>query len=514
MKTQFTLHDAVFSAGAARPLSVAVEHDGGAMTYQELEGRSAALANALLLMASPGDRVAVMLGNTASFFIAVLAISRAGLICVPMPPRLTVRELVHLLDDSGAAIAITTETSLELLGSELEARARAGALKTIVWEQAFHDCPSGLSLSEQGGVAFRGPEVYETGPFFIGYTSGTTGAPKGTLVSHRARTTLSLTAGQEYGCYYAGSRNLIATPLYHGAGMNRGFTPLTVGGTVVLHPRFDVERVDEVVSSGDVQSVFMVPTMFDSIKEVAGAKTSEVPITIMSSAAALPENLKEFTLSHWPRARLFEIYGSTEGGTISTLRPEDVSRKSRCVGQPLAFTEVRIADEAGNVVAPGEVGDLWSRSPYMFEGYWNQPEATRNVVSEDGFVTCRDLARIDDEGYVYIVGRRTEMIITGGINVFPREVEEVLRDHPLIIDVSVVGLPDDRWGERVHAAVIVARGVDVSETELVSHCRAQLSPQKIPKSFHFLQDFPRTSTGKVVRSELIQAIQSESAPSA
>jgi len=479
------------------------------MTYRELKARSGALASAMLSTSSPGDRVAVMLGNTTAFYIAVLAASRAGLICVPIPPAPTVRELAHLLDDSGARLAITTAKSLGKIGQELEDRVREGDLNVIVWEHDFLHSKAGEELSVAGGSSFRGPQVLESSPFFIGYTSGTTGSPKGTLVSHRARTILSLVAGQEYGCYHAGSRNLISTPLYHGAGMNRGFTPLMMGSTVVLHPRFDAERVDRVISSGDVDSAFMVPTMFASILELGMDSPSHAPVTIMSSASALPEKLKNFALDRWPAARLFEIYGSTEGGTISSLRPEDILRKERCVGQPLAFTEVRIADEDGNEVEPGEVGDLWSRSPYLFDGYWNQPETTRGVVSDDGFVTCRDLAWVDPEGFIYIVGRRTEMIITGGVNVFPREVEEVLRGHPAIADVAVVGLPDERWGESVHAAVLLTPDAHVGDDDLSDFCRNQLSAQKVPKQFHIRVDFPRTSTGKVVRADLIQELINE-----
>lgn len=509
MKTQMTLHGAVLSAGARRPGAVAIEHDAGSMTYRELEAKSGALASALLRVASPGDRAAVMLGNTTAFFIAVLAASRAGLICVPIPPSPTARELAHLLEDSGARIAITTTKSLEKIGQELEDRARSGDLTVIVWEHGFFDGASGEELSTAGGPAFRGPAIPESSPFFIGYTSGTTGAPKGTLVSQRARTILSLVAGQEYGCYHAGSRNLISTPLYHGAGMNRGFTPLMMGSTVVLHPKFDAERVERVISSGTVDSAFMVPTMFAAIQELGNDDGSHKPVTIMSSASALPEKLKNFALERWPSARLFEIYGSTEGGTISSLRPEDILRKERCAGQPLAFTEVRIADEDGNEVGPGEVGDLWSRSPYLFDGYWNQLETTRGVVTDDGFVTCRDLAWIDDEGFIYIVGRRTELIITGGVNVFPREIEEVLRGHPAIADVAVVGLPDERWGEQVHAAVMLVPESRIADDELTEFCRGYLSAQKVPKGFHIRTDFPRNSTGKVVRAELIRELLNE-----
>ena len=505
-----TVHGAFLAAAARNPAAPAVEHDGGTMSYGELSARSSALAAALRSRCDRGDRVAIMLGNHPAFYIAAMAVSRAGLVVVPTPPRPTARELSHFLDDSGARVVIATTGALERVGDELEARARGGDSTVLIWDQPFLDQPAATTLTEGPS----GPEEVVTGDdqFFIGYTSGTTGVPKGALVSQRARTMLAMTAGQEYGCYHAGCRSLIATPLYHGAGMNRGFAPIMTGGTVVLHPRFDAERVDGLLRSGTVGSVFMVPTMFSSIMDLGEAPPAAAGITIMSNAAALPERLKHFALSRWPNARLFEIYGTTEGGTISSLRPEDLLRKPRCVGQALALTEIRVTDESGRPVAAGEVGDLWSRSPYLFEGYWRRPEATAEVVSEDGFVTSRDLARVDEEGYIHIVGRRSDTIVTGGVNVFPREVEEVIREHPAVADVAVVGIPDDRWGERVHAVIVPAPGATVTADELDAHCRRLISPQKTPKGFDVRTEVPRTATGKIVRPRLIEEIMAAAGP--
>lgn len=505
-RAPLTVHGAFLAAAARNPSAPAIEHDDGVMTYAELDRRSASLAVALRARCSRGDRVAVMLGNHPAYFAAVLAASRAGLVVVPTPPRPTARELAHYLDDSGARVAIATSGALERAGAELEERSRSGATEVLIWDEPFAGAPSAESLSLASTPGPPPDEVGGDDPFFIGYTSGTTGVPKGALVSQRARTLLAIVAGQEYGCYHAGGRSLIATPLYHGAGMNRGFAPILTGGTVVLHPRFDAERVDGLLHAGDVSSVFMVPTMFASIMDLGEAEPATSTVTIMSNAAALPEHLKHFALGRWPNARLFEIYGTTEGGTISSLRPEDMLRKPRCVGQPLAFTEVRIADADGAPVPRGEVGDIWTRSPFLFDGYWGRPEATAAVVSDDGFITSHDLARMDDEGYLHIVGRRSDTIVTGGVNVFPREVEEVIREHPAVADVVVVGLPDERWGERVHAVVIPAAGAIITPDELDAHCRRLVSPQKTPKGFDVRAEVPRTATGKIIRPQLVQEL--------
>lgn len=501
-----TVHGAILSAAARDPAATAIEHDSGPMTYKELEQRSAGLAAGLLgLGLEIGDRVIIALGNVPPFFVAAIACSRAGLVAVPVPAGVSERELSHFVEDSGAKALIAASDFLERLESDVRAYAADG-LVVIGWDEAFAGAPVGRDLSERvlpGG----GPAVDdERLPFFVGYTSGTTGRPKGAVISQRARTLLAMTLGQEYGCYHADARALIATPLYHGAGMNRAMAPLMAGGTVVLHERFDPERVDRLLGTGEVDSVFMVPTMFAAIQELDSSPTGDGRVTIMSNAAALPEKLKLFALDRWPLARLFEIYGSTEGGTISSLRPTDLLTKPRCVGQALAMTELRIVGPEGDELPRGVAGQLWSRSPYVFTEYLGRPEATAEVLTEDGFVTSGDVAVLDDEGYLFIVGRVTDTIITGGVNVFPREIEEVIREHPAVVDAVAIGIPDERWGERVHAVVIPKPGVEVLASELDAHCRGLLSSQKMPKGFDIRSEVPRTGTGKIVRSALVDEV--------
>jgi long-chain acyl-CoA synthetase len=278
------------------------------------------------------------------------------------------------------------------------------------------------------------------------------------------------------------------------------------GGSVLLHERFDPERVLSELQPGGPSSVFLVPTMFAAMHDLGETEPSEAELTIMSNASALPERLKHYAVEQWPKARIFEIYGSTEGGTISSLRPEDLLRKPRCVGQPLALTEVELRDSEGNPVATGDVGQLWSRSPYIFERYLGRPEETAQV-RVDGWVTCGDLARADDEGYLHIVGRTTDTIITGGVNVFPREVEEVIRDLDGVVDAVVLGLPDPRWGERVHAVVVKEDDAVLEAADIDRHCRRLLAGPKIPRGITIRRDVPRTPTGKVLRAALIDELR-------
>ena len=473
--TGLTVGSAFLAAAARVPARPAIRFEGREITYAELAHESGRAGAALRARCKPGERVGIMLPNRPEFLVALLAIARAGLVAVPIPTGSTGREIDHFVQDSGLRVLLTDTELKSLL---------AGA---------------------SGGVA---DEAEETGAFFIGYTSGTTGRPKGAVVSHRARTLLALLYGQEYGCYTPADTHLITTPMYHGAGLSRALSPLLSGSAIELHERFDPERVVQAIASGAATATYMVPAMFAAIFDLPPRLLELGPgrlRTVLSNASALPEHLKLRILEHWPEVRLFEIYGSTEAGTVTSLRPEDQLRKQRCVGLPLPLTEVRILDEAGGGVATGEVGRLYSRSPFQFEGYHENPDATAEVML-DAFVTSGDLARRDGEGYVYIAGRASDVIITGGVNVYPREVEEYLAELPGVREAAVIGLPDAHWGEAVHAYLVAQPGVSgPSQKELRDHCRRGLAPAKIPKSFTFVETLPRTASGKVIKRELVKA---------
>lgn len=483
-----TISSGFLTAARRVPGRVAIRFEGREITYAQLEEQSGRLAAALpgRLGATPGQPVGVLMPNRPEFLVAILAIARAGLVAVPIPASATAREVVHIAEDSG----------LRAILGEVEDPAPGVTGVTV----------ERLLASATGRAA---DQAKEDAAFFIGYTSGTTGRPKGAVVSHRARALLALLYGQEYGCYAPGETHLITTPMYHGAGLSRALSPLLAGASIELHPRFDAERVVDTIASGSVTATYMVPTMFASIFDLPEARLGRGPgrlRTILSNASALPEHLKRRTLEQWPDARLFEIYGSTEAGTVSSLRPEDQLRKERCVGLPLPLTEVRIVGPGGVDVEPGEVGRLYSRSPFQFAGYHGNPGATAEVML-DGFLTSGDLARCDEEGYLYIVGRTSDVIITGGVNVYPREVEEYLSELSGVREAVVLGVPDPRWGEAVHAFIVPKSGVPApTHAELLEHCRRGLAPAKIPKTFTLRATLPRTPSGKVIRRELLESV--------
>ena len=210
---------------------------------------------------------------------------------------------------------------------------------------------------------------------------------------------------------------------------------------------------------------------------------------------------KERIVDHFGEDLLFECYGSTEGGIVSNLRPADQLRKLQCVGLPFPLTSVRIIDEDGREVGPGEPGELFSSSPYLFSGYWNRPDETRDAI-QDGWFSAGDIAYRDEEGYIYLIDRKNDKIISGGVNIFPREIEEVLLRHPSILEAAVFGIPDERWGEAVHAAVVLQPDTPATKDSIIDFCAGSIARYKLPKQVEFVDTLPRNAAGKILRREL------------
>jgi long-chain acyl-CoA synthetase len=309
--------------------------------------------------------------------------------------------------------------------------------------------------------------------------------------------------GSEYGCYSPDDRFLALAPLYHGAGFAFATASLFFGGTCHLLSKFDAETTLDLLADEALTGVFMVPTHFNAIFALPEAKLercrSTALKTIISNAAPLPQPTKARIVGAFGHGLLHETYGSTEGSIVTNLRPADQLRKEICVGHPFPMTEIRLLTEAGEPVAPGEVGELYSRSPYLFNGYWGR--SLDEVGSyRDGFFSAGDLARMDDEGFIYIVDRKTDMIISGGINIYPREVEEALAAHPAVIEAAVIGEPDAYWGEAVVAFVVSKQPVDAED--LIAHCTDRLARYKAPKKIVFVDELPRNAAAKVNKREL------------
>lgn len=445
-----------------------------------------------------GDRVAIASPNALQYMLLVNGLGSVGVITATPNPKLSPAEIAAICDDAGARVLFVSP--------ELEEPLRAEPLATV--ERIV---PMGATLDALlDAAADSRPAVGQLADsfddFVLPYTSGTTGSPKGVRVTHISRSLTFYGMGVEYGCFGPDDHFVGLAPLCHGAGFAFNLAPLYFGASCDLMTGFDPEVVLEHLAAERPTGIFMVPTHFRALFDQSSALLDRCRdnrlTSIISNAAPLSQSLKERIVDTFGEGRLHECYGSTEAGVVTSLRPQDQLRKKNCVGLPFVNTEVRLLDDAGDAVPDGEVGELYSRSPYLFRGYWNKPDETAESL-ENGWATAGDLARRDDEGFYYIVDRKKDMIISGGVNIYPKEVEIVLDRHPAIAESAVYGVPDEYWGERVVAAVVVDGGADFpGDDALSAWCREHIGGQKIPKSFVALNALPRNPMGKVLKSAL------------
>jgi long-chain acyl-CoA synthetase len=485
----------------ATPDRVAVLDGDRTLTFGALDERASRLANHLLNSdLEPGARVAVLLGNRLEYPEVAAGIAKAGMAMVPLNPRLTPAEAAYILGHSGASAVVLDEAlhrivapSLTELG--LPHLAMDGQAPGASYEDAL-----AAALATDPMVA-----TAEQDPFCVAYTSGTTGRPKGVLISHRSRVLTFAMSALEWGLGN-GRVSAAVAPMYHGAGFAFGYAPVFTGGTVTMLRRWDPSEFLDLVERDRVQSAFLVPTMAMGLRALPPGEIERRDLssldTLYFNAAALPWDLKQWVMETFSGRDVHELYGSTESGIITNLRPVHMRSKPGSVGHPWYLTEVRIIDEEGNEVAPGVPGELFSRSPYLMNGYLDDPEATAECTTDDGFVTCGDIAVRDADGFISIVDRKKDLIISGGTNVYPREIEEVLAAHPAVAEAAVVGEPDAVWGETVVAHVVLRPGSQLDAQSLEAHCRDQLAGYKIPRRWYALDALPRNAGGKVVKRDL------------
>jgi long-chain acyl-CoA synthetase len=442
-----------------------------------------------------GEHVAVVGPNCIEYLEVVLGLSEIGVASATLSHRLNSVELAEICDDARARVLFAHESCRAIVEA-----ARFATVGEVIWFGADLD-------ARLAAAAPLTPPRYagEWDTFAIPYTSGTTGRPKGVLLSHRARALAFHLFAIEYGCFGPDDRFLAIAPLAHGAGMAFALGPIFTGGTCELLPKFDAETVVRKLGSGTFTGVFLVPTQFHAIfslpRDLLEAHRRTNLKAMISNAAALPQAMKEKIIGLWGDGILHETYGSTEIGLATNLRPQDQLRKQQCVGLPFPCTQVRLLDDDGNEVGPGEIGELFTLCPLMFSGYW-QDGGRMLPELRDGWFSAGDLARRDEEGYVYIVDRKKDMIVTGGINVYPRQIEELLYRHPAVLECAVIGVPDPRWGERLKGFVVRRPGQDVSGEQLVEFLMPQLSSYKVPREFEFIADMPRNPAGKILKRAL------------
>ena len=485
-----TFGAALGAAAKRSPSKIAMIDGARSCSFATLVSRCGALTGAAIgAGVRKGDNVAIVARNCMEFIEIVAALPDAGAAVATINPRLAPPEIADTIADCGAELVFADAASAPAV------RAIAGLRVIELGEQYERFIASSYDAAW--------PEIDEWDAWTIPYTSGTTGKPKGVILSHRSRMLVGLICASEFGCFGPDDRFLAMTPMNHGGGLGFPAGILSLGGSIEIIDKFDPETVLERLKFGGITGLFMVPTHFQMIFALPPetlAKYANPPITaILANAAPLPQAMKEQIIPYFGATVLNELYAATETGLVCNLRPKDQLRKSSCVGATFAHVEAEVRRDDGSVCKPGEIGELWSRSPVLFNGYWNRPAETATAI-RDGWVSVGDMARRDDEGFLYIVDRLKDMVISGGVNIYPREIEELLFTHPSIADVAVIGVPDAIWGERLKTFAVVKRMVTASD--LLDFCHGKIASYKIPTTLSIVDALPRNANGKILKTEL------------
>jgi acyl-CoA synthetase (AMP-forming)/AMP-acid ligase II len=486
-----------------------------AMTFRAWNERACRLANALLgLGLAKGDRVCVLAYNCVEWLEIYAATAKAGLIAVPINFRLIGPEIQYIAENCEARAFIVQEDLVETVET-VRANLPISEGNFVAFGAAR--CPPGYREYEALIAAARGSEpdvtVVPEDPWMLMYTSGTTGRPKGAIRSHRGSAMMSLVMEAELALNRRDTA-LLVMPMCHANSLFffGAFFYCGAGCAVYNRKNFDPEHLLHTLSEDGATFTSLVPThyiMMLGLPESVRAKYKVDAVTkLMISSAPARRDTKIAIMDYFRNSGLYEFYGSTEAGWVTMLHPEEQFTKLGSVGRECVGSRpIRLLDAQSNEVPDGQAGELYSCNPYTFDGYWKLPDKTREAF-RGAYCTVGDLARRDEEGYIYLVDRKSNMIISGGENVYPSEVEGVLGSHPRVKDVAVIGVADEKWGERVHAVIVPRDGESMSENELLEWCKSRIAGHKRPRSVSFMreEDMPRTATGKILHRVLRQRL--------
>jgi len=487
-----------------QPDATALRFTGATTTWAELDHRVTRLADALSRRGvGPGDRVMVLMLNRPEFVGAVLAANRLGAIAVPVNFRLTPPELAFLAEDCQAAVIVTESV---LAGVATAVRDIAPVLGTVI--VAGGPTEDGVvgyeDLVAEDGQPHEAVDVPNDSPALIMYTSGTTGRPKGAVLTHTNLTGQAMTALYTTGADINNDVGFIGVPLFHIAGIGNMLTGLLLGTPTVIHPLggFDPGQLLDVLEEEKVTGIFLVPAQWQAVCAAQQASPRDIRLRALSWGAAPASDELLRTMSEtFPDTKILAAFGQTEMSPVTCmLLGEDAIAKRGSVGKVIPTVCARVVDENMNDVPAGEVGEIVYRAPTLMAGYWNNPQATAEAFA-GGWFHSGDLVRMDDEGYVWVVDRKKDMIISGGENIYCAEVENVLASHPAIIEVAVIGRRHPRWGE-VPVAVAAVSELELRLADLNEFLSAKLARYKHPKGLEIVDVLPRNPAGKVLKTEL------------
>lgn len=482
------------------------------VTYGQLDAQITRFANGLKsLGVEKGDHVALLLGNSPHFIIGLYGALRIGARVIPINPIYTPDEIGYILHNGDVKVVIALDKLLPFFD---QLTAKVPNVKHVILcessseseiEETHEKMKSFTSVMHRGTDQFDFPEISEQEVAIILYTSGTTGKPKGAMLTHHNLYRNAKDVADFLHINHT-DRVVATLPMFHVFGLTVSLNaPLMNGGIVLVVPKFSPAEVFRLIKEYEATIFVGVPTMYNfllNIPNVSAEQTKSLRLCISGGSAMPVALLQSFEQKF--QVVVSEGYGLSEASPVTCFNPLDRPRKAGSIGTSIANVQNRVVNEFGEEVAAGEVGELIVRGPNVMKGYYNMPEETAHAI-RDGWLYTGDLAKMDDEGYFYIVDRKKDLIIVGGFNVYPREVEEVLYRHPDVSEVAVLGIPHPDQGEAVKCFVVV-KNQETTKEELIRYCSEHLAKYKVPYDIEFLDELPKNTTGKILRRSLKQQL--------
>ena len=484
-----------------KPDQVALEQDGEALTFAELDQRSRQIVAMLKAQGlAKGDRVAWLGKNARLYFELFYSAARMGVVMVPIGWRLAAPEIAYILGDTGAKLLFIDE------GFDQLAAKACGDMENPPKVIDTPTAQSGIAVAPADGFEGAGPDD----PVLQLYTSGTTGNPKGAVLTNANLFSLrqpAEEAAQPWSSWDEDEAILVCMPCAHIGGTGLGIMAMAAGIRAIVQAEFTPDGVLDGFEQG-ITRLFIVPAALQMVVQHPRAKDTDMSAVkyVMYGAAPIPLDLLREAVQTIPEAGFLQCYGMTETtGTIAMLPPEDHTlegnQRMKSAGKAVPGAELKVVGEDGEELPRGEVGELLCKSPSNMQGYWNLPDATRGAL-KDGWMHAGDAAYMDEDGYVFIQDRIKDMIISGGENVYPAQVESAIYGHPAVGEVAVIGVPDATWGEAVKACVVPRPGSDVDPDDIIAYTRKRLAAFKAPKTVDVIEAMPRNASGKILRREL------------
>lgn len=506
-----TIGDVLRFQAQERGDQIAFSFEGEDLTYGDLDRNSNRTANGLIALGvKPGDRIAYMGKNSHLYFEILAGAAKAGAVMTPINWRLAPPEVSYIVNDCQARILFIGPEFTDLLRQIRPSLSHVQAVfgsegpdGDIPDYRAWRD---GFSENDPNIACAADDDAVQL------YTSGTTGHPKGAIMTHGSilvrRTPEEEANLQDWQRSQPGEISLLAMPCFHVSGTGYGISIMQGGTRAIVVREYDPSKALDFIEQYGISKIFMVPAAIQIM--LNHPRVGEVDFSglkyITYGASPIPLDLMKKSIEVFG-CGFVQMYGMTEtSGTIVALNPEDHdpngNERMRSVGKPLLGVEIKVIDEAGNPLGPRQVGEIATRSAKNMKGYWNMPEATAATIDAEGWLRTGDAGYLDEDGYLYIHDRVKDMIISGGENVYPAEVENAIYGHPAVADVAVIGVPDAKWGEAVKACVVLKADAEASEAEIIAHARQYIAGYKCPKSVDFITALPRNPSGKILRREL------------